>query len=351
MTHFTNKMTMERTSPRGSALFPSKRKVSINLSGDISVQKINIAKSAPKCGYFNPTDRVDETEIKSDYFYLNILLENNQKEYAYLSKIHEVWLQKEDEYFEKKSSQNPSTSLNDGHAPCDTNSAKPEKLCSERAQKYRRIIINFMINLSAKIGNKDDNTLFVAIQLFLIYTSKVKISVKNIQLVACTCMIIAQKYLEIQINCMQDFVLLSKKKFTSRCIIKCEKKILKKLKFKCEAYPSANKFVRLFCDILDIPDPIICDIQVVLMACMYEYKFTCIRSSHLAIAVLKLCCGITLENTGQELLSEDFVQTLLLKYSEKCPDLEALSGSIREHMSRVCDSEKSTYSAIKLKIQ
>ena len=92
-------------------------------------------------------------------------------------------------------------------------------------EEHRRVLINYLIYFHLACKIEDDKTLFLAVQLFDRYLSKVQVSSKHLQLVGSACMLIAEKYEEIYPNSNKTYVKLAANSFTVSQLQATERKI------------------------------------------------------------------------------------------------------------------------------
>jgi len=121
-------------------------------------------------------------------------------------------------------------------------------------EKYRQILIDFMTYFHMVCKIKDDNTLFLAVQILDRYLTRVRVPSKSLQLVGCACLLIAEKYEEIYPNANQTYATLSANSFTVKQLQATERVVCKELSFVLGPFPTLYVLLTQFAVLMKISD-------------------------------------------------------------------------------------------------
>ena len=177
-----------------------------------------------------------EIEILNNTINTNKIYSNPQMAEEYTTDIIESLLEEEEYYFNKKKYINPYYLENED---------------SELTPEMRTIVVDWLVLIHSKIFKFQENTLFLAIQIFDRYLSKVDLNTEQTELLLYTSFMLASKHNEIDYVNMQEALKLSHDKFSKEKIIKMESDILNKLDFEILA-PTMCEFFILFASYINL---------------------------------------------------------------------------------------------------
>ena len=129
----------------------------------------------------------------------------------------------------------------------------PKVQSNKHFPKFRRWVCDYLTYFHWVFKVKDQQTLYLAVQIMDLYLTKVKISKDKFQLIASVWMLIAEKYEEIYPNPMDNYIKLAMNLFSKEDMKEMEHKILKRFSYKVEIYPTSFRFFNLFAKLLDLP--------------------------------------------------------------------------------------------------
>ena len=202
----------------------------------------------------------------------NIKAVNPQQAEEYTTDIIESLLEEEDYYFNKKKYINPFYLENED---------------SELTPEMRTIAVDWLVLIHYKIFKFSENTLFLAIQIFDRYLSKVDLNTEQTELLLYTSFMLASKHNEIDYVNMQETLKLSQDKFNKEQIIKMESDILIKLDFEILA-PTMCEFFILFSSFLNLDKIKINQGLYILDIVLVDFHMLKYPNFMLAFAVIKL---------------------------------------------------------------
>ena len=197
---------------------------------------------------------------------------NLQMAEEYTTDIIESLLMEEDYYCNKKKYINPFYLENEE---------------SELTPEMRTIAVDWLVLIHFKIFKFDENTLFLTIQIFDRYLTKVDLSTEKTELLLYTSFMLASKHNEIDYVNMQETLKLSQDKFTKEQIIKMESEILNKLDFEILA-PTMYEFFILFASYINLKQNIINQGLYLLNIILVDYHMLKYPNFILAFAVIKI---------------------------------------------------------------
>lgn len=112
--------------------------------------------------------------------------------------------------------------------------------------KHRFTVVNWMIEMHQKF-QLNNATLFLAVNLLDRFLSLQDISLKNLQLLAATCMFVASKYEDLQYPISSEIVEISSHAFSKEELLKMERILLKELDFNitvATVYPFLKRYLK-----------------------------------------------------------------------------------------------------------
>ena len=158
---------------------------------------------------------------------------------------------------------------------------------SEITPEMRTIAVDWLVLIHYKIFKFSENTLFLAIQIFDRYLSKVDLNTEQTELLLYTSFMVASKHNEIDYVNMQETLKLSQDKFSKEQIIKMELEILIKLDFEILA-PTMCEFFVLFASFLNLNKYKINHGLYILNILLVDFHMLKYPNFMLAFAVIKL---------------------------------------------------------------
>ena len=197
---------------------------------------------------------------------------NPQQAEEYTTDIIESLLEEEDYYFNKKKYINPLYLENED---------------SELTPEMRTIAVDWLVLIHYKIFKFSENTLFLAIQIFDRYLSKVDLNTEQTELLLYTSFMLASKHNEIDYVNMQETLKLSQDKFNKEQIIKMESEILIMLDFEILA-PTMCEFFVLFASFLNLNKLKINQGLYILNIILVDFHMLKYPNFMLAFSVIKL---------------------------------------------------------------
>ena len=197
---------------------------------------------------------------------------NPQQAEEYTTDIIESLLEEENYYINKKKYINPFYLENED---------------SEITPEMRTIAVDWLVLIHYKIFKFSENTLFLAIQIFDRYLSKVDLNTEQTELLLYTSFMLASKHNEIDYVNMQETLKLSQDKFSKEQIIKMELEILIKLDFEILA-PTMCEFFVLFASFLNLNKYKINHGLYILNIILVDFHMLKYPNFMLAFAVIKL---------------------------------------------------------------
>ena len=174
-----------------------------------------------------------------------------------------------------------------------------EKEESELTPEMRTVAVDWLVLVHHKIFKFQENTLFLAIQLFDRYLSKVIINTEKAELLLLSAFMLASKHNEIDYVNMQEGLQLIKKKFTKEEIINMEYEILNIINFEVLA-PTMCDFFQVFANFLNLNKKKINEGLYLLNIVLVDFHMLEYPNFFLAFAVINL---ITKKNNNDLLLT------------------------------------------------
>ena len=197
---------------------------------------------------------------------------NPQQAEEYTTDIIESLLLEEDYYYNQKKYINPYYLENED---------------SELTPEMRTVAVDWLVLIHFKIFKFSENTLFLAIQIFDRYLSKVDLTTEETEMLLYTSFMLASKHNEIDYVNMQETLKLSQDKFSKDQIIKMESEILNKLDFEILA-PTMYEFFVLFASFLGLSQTKINKGLYILNIVLVDFHMLKYPNFMLAFAVIKL---------------------------------------------------------------
>ena len=151
----------------------------------------------------------------------------------------------------------------------------------------RTIAVDWLVLIHYKIFKFSENTLFLAIQIFDRYLSKVDLNTEQTELLLYTSFMLASKHNEIDYVNMQETLKLSQDKFNKEQIIKMESEILIMLDFEILA-PTMCEFFVLFASFLNLNKLKINQGLYILNIILVDFHMLKYPNFMLAFSVIKL---------------------------------------------------------------
>ena len=298
-------------------------------------EKLNIIRKK-KQKYLNILNNINEStdknqkylkEINTDIFLpteVNNISNNKnpQNVEEYTTDIIESLLKEEDYYFNKKKYINPQYLENED---------------SELTPEMRTIAVDWLVLIHLKIFKFKENTLFLAIQIFDRYLSKVNLDTEQTELLLYTSFMIASKHNEIDYVNMKEAIKLSQDKFNKEQIIKMESDILSKLDFEILS-PNMCEFFILFASFLNLNQSKINQGLYILNILLVDFHMLKYPNFILAFSVIKLITKKAdqklinlIENILKEKKLYKFLDIFTKEYCEKiCKKIKLLYNTFLE---------------------
>ena len=223
---------------------------------------------------------------------------NPQLAEEYTADIIEALLEEENYYFNEKKYINPLYLDNED---------------SELTPEMRTIAVDWLVLIHFKIFKFTENTLFLAIQIFDRYLSKVYLNTEQTELLLYTSFMLASKHNEIDYVNMQETLKLSQDKFKKEQIIKMESEILNQLDFEILA-PTMCEFFILFASYLNLNQEKINHGLYILNIILMDFHMLKYPNFMLSFAVIKLInkkVDINLDNLIEKILKEKKLEKFL----------------------------------------
>ena len=182
----------------------------------------------------------------------------------------------------------------------------------------RAAIINGLIKLQ-KIFKFNEHTLFLTVQLFDRYlihqltSKKIEVSVRNLDIIIVTCLIIASKIQESRIYPLKEYFKVISDKYLMEDMIKMEYKILSGINFDI-VVPTSFDFFEIFCVKCNFEKKRIEQGVYFLNAVLLDSNLLQVPGSIIAYAIVSLIqkknCRFLLENIKREALNEKIKEIL-----------------------------------------
>ena len=263
------------------------------------------------------TDIFSSPDISNSNENDKIKKSNPQQAEEYTKDIIESLLSEEDYYFNKKKYIDPLYLENED---------------SELTPEMRTIAVDWLVLIHYKIFKFSENTLFLAIQIFDRYLSKVILNTEQTELLLYTSFMLASKHNEIDYVNMQETLKLSQDKFNKEQIIKMESEILIKLDFEILA-PTMCEFFVLFASFLNFDKLKINQGLYILNIILVDFHMLKYPNFMLAFSVIKL---IT-KKVDKNLIN--LIESIL---KEKKLD-KFLNIFLKDNCSKICKKIKLLY--------
>ena len=248
-----------------------------NINNIKNQNKLNIKKKFLKPKNLDTTkgnDKSNKIKItKEDSFIKNNELMNDpQYAYEYIVDILESLLNEEDYFHNKKNYIDPFYLENEE---------------SEITPEMRTVAVDWLVLIHHKIFKFKENTLFLAIQIFDRYLSKVIVDTDKAELLLLSSFMLASKHNEIDYVNMKEALQLVKNKFTKEEIINMEYEILNKINFEVLA-PTMCEFFGIFANYLNLSNKKINEGLFILNIVLVDFHMLEYPNFMLALAVIKL---------------------------------------------------------------
>ena len=195
-----------------------------------------------------------------------------QNAHEYITDIIESLLIDENYYFNKKKYIDPFYLENEN---------------SEITPEMRTVAVDWLVLIHHKIFKFEENTLFLTIQIFDRYLSKVIIGIEKTELLLIASFILASKHNEIDYINMKEAIQLSKNKFNKEQIIKMEYDILNVINFEILA-PTMSEFFEIFANFLNLSNKKLNEGLFILNIVLADFHMLEYPNFILALAVIKL---------------------------------------------------------------
>ena len=247
---------------------------------------------------------------------------NPQLAEEYTIDIIESLLEEENYYFNEKKYINPLYLDNED---------------SELTPEMRTIAVDWLVLIHFKIFKFTENTLFLAIQIFDRYLSKVDLNTEQTELLLYTSFMLASKHNEIDYMNMQETLKLSQDKFVKEQVVKMESEILNKLDFEILA-PTMCEFFILFASYLNLNQEKINQGLYILNIILVDFHMLKYPNFMLSFAVIKLInkkVDLNLENLIKNILKDKKLEKFLNifkkdEYEKICKKIKLLFDTFLE---------------------
>jgi cyclin B len=250
----------------------------------------------------------------------NKIYSNPQHAEEYTTDIIESLLEEEDYYFNKKKYINPYYLENED---------------SELTPEMRTIVVDWLVLIHSKIFKFQENTLFLTIQIFDRYLSKIDLNTEKTELLLLSSFMLASKHNEIDYVNMQETLQLAQNKFTKEQVIEMESEILDKMEFEILA-PTMCEYFTLFASFLNLSEAKINHGFYVLNIVLVDFHMLEYPNFILALAVVKL---IT-KKFNKKLMN--LVKNILIE-NKMDNFLEYFEGENYEEIYDICNKIKLLY--------
>ena len=158
---------------------------------------------------------------------------------------------------------------------------------SELNPEMRTVAVDWLVLVHHKIFKFNENTLFLAIQIFDRYLSINDLNTEKTELLLITSFMLASKYNEIDYVNMQETLQLCQNKFNKEQVIEMEFQILSKLDFEVYA-PTMCEYFSLYASYLKLSEPKINHGFYILNIILVDFHMLEHPNFMLALAVVKL---------------------------------------------------------------
>ena len=158
---------------------------------------------------------------------------------------------------------------------------------SELTPEMRTVAVDWLVLIHHKIFKFQENTLFLTIQIFDRYLSKIDLNTEKTELLLLTAFMLASKHNEIDYVNMQETLQLAQNKFTKEQVIEMESEILGQINFEILA-PTMMEYFKLFASFLNLGETKINHGFYVLNIVLVDFHMLEYPNFMLALAVLKL---------------------------------------------------------------
>ena len=207
-----------------------------------------------------------------------------------------------------------------------------ENIDSEITPEMRTVAVDWLVLIHYKIFKFKENTLFLAIQIFDRYLSKMILSTEKTELLLLTSFTLASKLEEVDYVNMQETLQLAQNKFSKEQVINMEYEILTKIKFRVLA-PTMCDYFKLFSSFLNFNSNKIYKGFYLLNIILVDFHMLEYPNCILALAVIKI---ITKK------LDSDLIK--LIKKITKENDLESYDGYLAiGKINSICQKIKLLY--------
>ena len=151
----------------------------------------------------------------------------------------------------------------------------------------RTVAVDWLVLIHHKIFKFQENTLFLTIQIFDRYLSKVDLNTEKTELLLLTSFMLASKHNEIDYVNMQETLQLAQNKFTKEQIIEMESEILDIINFEILT-PTMCEYFKLFASFLNFSEAKINHGLYVLNIVLVDFHMLEYPNFMLALSVVKL---------------------------------------------------------------
>ena len=158
---------------------------------------------------------------------------------------------------------------------------------SELTPEMRTVAVDWLVLIHHKIFKFQENTLFLTIQIFDRYLSKVDLNTEKTELLLLTSFMLASKHNEIDYVNMQETLQLAQNKFTKEQVIEMESDILGQINFEILS-PTMCEYFKLFASFLNLSETKINHGFYVLNIVLVDFHMLEYPNFMLALAVVKL---------------------------------------------------------------
>ena len=162
-----------------------------------------------------------------------------------------------------------------------------ENVDSEITPEMRTVAVDWLVLIHYKIFKFKENTLFLAIQLFDRYLSRMILSTEKTELLLLTSFTLASKLEEVDYVNMQETLQLAQNKFNKDQVINMEYEILNKTKFRVLA-PTMCDYFKLYSSFLNFSNNKIYQGFYLLNVILVDFHMLEYPNCILALAVVKL---------------------------------------------------------------
>ncbi|KAK9510026.1 hypothetical protein O3M35_004899 [Rhynocoris fuscipes] len=150
----------------------------------------------------------------------------------------------------------------------------------------RALVVSWMVEVQENF-ELNHETLYLAVKLFDLYLSKVRITKDRLQLIGCASLFVSAKYDERYPPCIDDMIYVCDGLYTPDDLTSMEKELLKAVDFQL-GIPLSYRFLRRYSRCIKLGMPTLTLARYILETCLLDYSTIRFSDSKLACAALHL---------------------------------------------------------------